>query len=176
MNVYAGWPGSVHDARILSNSKLFAMGEAGTLVPNSVRTMSGVPVPVVILGDPAYPLLPWLMKPYPGEGLSAKHRKFNTQLSRARVVVECAFGRLKGRWRCLLKRNDVNLEFMSTLVTACCVLHNICEIHQDNFDQQWIDDEVIGQAGNIPSNATTIPSSSTAISIRNALCDYIESN
>ena len=65
---------------------------------------------------------------------------------------------------------------MSTLVTACCVLHNICEIRQDNFDQQWIDDEVIGQAGNIPSNATTIPSSSTAISIRNALCVYIESN
>ncbi len=40
MNVYAGSPGSVHDARILSNSKLFAMGEAGTFVPNSVRTMS----------------------------------------------------------------------------------------------------------------------------------------
>ena len=103
------------------------------------------------------------MKPYPGEGLSAKHRKFNTQLSRVRVVVEYAFGRLKGRWRCLLKRNDVKLEFMSTLVTACCILHNMCEIHQDNFDQQWIDDEVIGQAGNIPSNATTIPSSSTQL-------------
>ena len=57
MNVYAGWPGSVHDARILSNCKLFAIGEAGTLVPNLVRTISGVPVPVVILGDPAYPLL-----------------------------------------------------------------------------------------------------------------------
>ena len=103
MNVYAGWLGSVHDARILANSDLFAMGEAGTLVPNSVQTMSGVPVPVVILGDPAYPLLPWLMKSYPGVGLSAKHRKFNNRLSRPRVVTECAFGRLKGRWRCLLK-------------------------------------------------------------------------
>ena len=53
------------------------------------------------------PRLPWLMKPYPGAGLSPKERKFNTSLSRAHVVVECAFGRLKGRWRPLLKRNDV---------------------------------------------------------------------
>ena len=52
------------------------------------------------------PRLPWL-KPYPGAGLSPKERKFNTSLSRAHVVVECAFGRLKGRWRPLLKRNDV---------------------------------------------------------------------
>ena len=95
MIVYAGWSGSVHDARILANFNLFAMGEAGTLVPNSIQVMSGVPVPVVILGDPAYPLLPWLMKPYPGIRLSAKHRKFNTRQSRARVVTECAFGRLK---------------------------------------------------------------------------------
>ena len=175
MNVYAGWPGSVHDARILANSDLFAMGEAGTLVPNSVQTMSGVPVPVVILGNPAYPLLPWLMKPYPGVGLSAKHRKFNNRLSRARVVTECAFGRLKGRWRCLLKRNDIKVDFMPTLVTACCVLHNICEIHQDSFDHQWLDDEVT-QASNMSRSASTIPSSSTAISIRNALCDYIDRN
>ena len=115
MHVYAGWPGSVHNAWSLANSALFAMGEAGTLVPNTIRTMNGVPVPVVILGDPAYPLLPWLMKPHPGVGLSAKLRKFNTCLSRAHVVVECAFGMLKGRWRFLLKRNDVNVEFMSTL-------------------------------------------------------------
>ena len=80
-----------------ANSALFGMGEAGALVPNSVQTMSKVPVPVVILGDPANPLLPWLMKPYPGVGLSVKQRKFNTHLSRACVVVECAFRRLKGR-------------------------------------------------------------------------------
>ena len=64
MNVFAGRPGSVHNACILANSDVFALGEAGTLVPNSVRTFIGVPVPVVILEAPVYSLLPWLMKPY----------------------------------------------------------------------------------------------------------------
>ena len=36
MNTYVGWPGSLHDACILSNSEVFTQGEAGTLVPNSV--------------------------------------------------------------------------------------------------------------------------------------------
>lgn len=173
MNVYVGWPGSVHDARILSNSEVFQKGESGTLVPNSLRVLAGTPVPVVILGDPAYPLLPWLIKPYSGTGLSAKAKKFNTRLSRARVVVECAFGRLKGRWRCLLKRNDVKIDYITTLVTACCILHNICEVHNDSFDDQWLDDEVQASCSS-SSTASTSTSGATAIAIRNALCDYID--
>ena len=96
MNTYVGWPGSVNDASILSSSEVLTKGEVGTLVPNSVRVISGVRVPVVILGDPAYPLLSWLMKPYTGSGLRDRQRRFNYQLSRARAIVECAFGRLKG--------------------------------------------------------------------------------
>ena len=63
LNVYVGWSGSVHDACILSNSE---KGESETLVSSHIWTLGGVPVPVVILGDPAYPLLPWLLKPYQG--------------------------------------------------------------------------------------------------------------
>ena len=54
---------------------------------------------------------------------------------------------------------------MFTLVTACCDLHNMYEMFHNNFDQQWLDDVVIGLVRNIPSNATSFPSSSTAISI-----------
>ena len=75
------------------------------------------------------------------------------------MVVECAFGYLKGRWRCLLEQNDTNLCFMPTLVTACCVLHNLCEVHGDVFNEDWMceDDEIENTAPNPhPSNVSAI--------------------
>ena len=54
------------------------------------------------------------------------NRGILTRLSNARVVVEHAYGRLKGRWQCLLKRNNIS-------VATCCVLHNICESNGDAF-------------------------------------------
>ena len=136
-----------------------------------MKLISGVRVPVVILGNPAYPLLPWLMKPYTGTGLSLPQRRFNYRLSRARVRVECAFGRLEGRWRSLLKRSDVRVEFMSTVVTSCCILHNMCEVHKDGFDDQWLGEEVMREA---ISTSGTNPTqhSSNAVAIRNALTTH----
>ena len=61
------------------------------------------------------------------------------RLSSARVVVEHAYGRLKGRWQCLLKRLDVNVCDVPQLVAACCVLHNICEIHGEHFNEEWME-------------------------------------
>ena len=45
----------------------------------------------------------------------------------------------KGRWRCLLKRLDVNVYDVPQLVAACCVLHNICEIHGEHFNEEWME-------------------------------------
>ena len=64
MDINIGWPGKVHDARVSANSSLYLKGSNGTLLPNWKHCISGVDVPLLILGDPAYPLLPWLMKPY----------------------------------------------------------------------------------------------------------------
>ena len=58
VDVYVGWPGRVHDARVFANSSLFKRGQNGTLLPNWTKTISGREIPLVVLGDPAYPLLP----------------------------------------------------------------------------------------------------------------------
>ena len=50
---------------------------------------------------------------------------FNKKLSNARSSAERAFGTLKGRLRCLLKRLDNQLENVSQVIIAYCVLHNI---------------------------------------------------
>ena len=60
--------------------------------------LSGCQVPVCIIGDSAYPIQTWLMKPFAeSSSLTPEQKRFNYRLSRARIVVENAFGRLKAR-------------------------------------------------------------------------------
>lgn len=111
--------------------------------------MNGVEIPVHLVGNAAYPLKKWLMKGFPDErSLTAEQRHFNSQLSSAHAVADKAFERLKGRWRCLFKRTDVDYAFMPDIATACCVLHNVCEMNKEEFLPQWsaVDsDEVLPQ-------------------------------
>ena len=75
-DVVIGWPGSVHDARILSNSKIFEKGNNNTLFPqNEEEEISGQKMNQVIIGDAAYPVLPWLMKPYPENSITPRIKK-----------------------------------------------------------------------------------------------------
>ena len=60
-----GWLGKVHDARVFKNSPLFALFCARTFLPLDMSVMiPGVRVPPVILGDSAYAVSDWLIKPY----------------------------------------------------------------------------------------------------------------
>ena len=60
------------------------------------QQISKTDVPLILLGDPAYPLLYWLMKAYPNNGhLSDEQKRFNYHLNKDRVVVEHRYGRLK---------------------------------------------------------------------------------
>lgn len=70
-----------------------------------------------------------------------------------------------------MKRNDTDVKFLPTLATACCVLHNICEINGDEFDEDWFVSEAatVPTANQAAASATTMPSGER---IRNTLCDY----
>ena len=130
----------------------------------------GVDVPVVLVGNAAYLLLPWLIKPYHESGASPAQTVFNSRLSRARMTVERAFGRLKGRWRCLMTRYDCHLGNINNTVAACCVLHNFCEGNSEEYDQHFdadCDNEV-AEINNPQANTS-------ANTTRDALCSYFSS-
>ena len=138
-NVNVGWPGSVHDARVFVNSAVYAEATSKQILQGDTRQILGQDVPVFLIGDSAYPLLSWLLKPFADStALTPEQKHFNYRLSRARIVVENAFGRLKARWRRLLKQNDMEVRNVPNVVTACCVLHNVCEIHGEAFDNNWV--------------------------------------
>ena len=126
-DIVVGWPGSVHDARVLSNSKLYDLGTKGELFdPNIKEAVLGCQIRPLILGDPTYPLLNWLMKGYPGNQSTAYwQRHFNYRLSRARMTVENTFGRWKGRFRRFLKRVDMDVDALTYIVVALCIIHNM---------------------------------------------------
>ena len=97
--------------------------------------LNGTQIRPLILGDSAYPLKSWLMRPFQDNGaLTPGQRHFNKELSQARIVVEQGFGQTKGRWRCLDKRMDEDSWRIPQKIIACCVLHNICILLQDDFD------------------------------------------
>ncbi|XP_071958993.1 uncharacterized protein [Antedon mediterranea] len=129
MNTFFGLPGSVHDARMFNLSTLSNKLADNTLFnPNPSLNIEGTAVPLLIIGDPAYPLLPNLIRPFIGRGnLNREKRIFNFKHSSTRMTVEKAFGRLKGRCRLLLKENEHEVRNLRSVVQACCTLHNICE-------------------------------------------------
>ncbi|XP_039337474.1 protein ANTAGONIST OF LIKE HETEROCHROMATIN PROTEIN 1-like [Mauremys reevesii] len=175
MNVNVGCTGKVHNARVFHHSGVYIHGQARTLFPPNDIDINGVTVPTVILGDPAYPLLPWLMKPYPDVKDPGKKR-FNYIVSKCRMVVECAFGRLKSRWRCLQTRLDVSVINAVRITVACCALHNLCEARGEPFSPEWTSDSKGTQNWYPQPESAAIKAGADctqAANVRDALCAHI---
>ena len=125
-------PGFCHDARVLRLSDLYSNFNSG------YRPFPGA----VIIGDSAYPLLPWLI-PMNTHG-TADAQRFYRALAKTRQIVESAFGVLKQRWRCLLSgiRVDTPL-YAATIIKACFYLHNFVierRLEEEDDDAEFDED------------------------------------
>jgi len=122
-----GWCGRMHDWALFQKSEI------------GKKTMRGKFLPFKFIGDAAYPMRPWFYSPFKGEkdGLPREKSYWNFIQSSTRMAVERAFGILKGRWRILLKRNDMPLRNLPNIITASICLHNLCIIEDDEFDMDW---------------------------------------
>ncbi len=81
-------------------------------------------VPHTFLGDAAFKLQRHLLTPYSRRTTTGQEEIFNYRLSRARRVVENAFGILVSRWRVLDTKMDVGVDLADEIVKACVALHN----------------------------------------------------
>lgn len=95
-----------------------------------------------LIGDSAFPIKRWLMTPYKKnkESLNRLEKKHNYCLSSDRIVIEHAFGLLKGRWSRLKYINTYNICKAIEVVVAACVLHNFCILNSDEWEGEYESD------------------------------------
>lgn len=138
-NVEIKWPGSVHDARVFANCRVQQNFTSSIFKLYYKDLLPGHEyVPQLLLGDPAYPLLPYLMKEY-DHCSSNEEVIFNQMLRSARNMIECAFGRLKARWRILMRPMDIPVDKLPNIIYACFVLHNFCEEAKVEVDGNMVE-------------------------------------
>uniref|UniRef100_A0A8B9G468 DDE Tnp4 domain-containing protein n=1 Tax=Amazona collaria TaxID=241587 RepID=A0A8B9G468_9PSIT len=107
-------------------SALFRRAQRGGICAAPPLVLNGVSVPPFLLGRARDPLLPWLLRPFRACGTEGR-RRFNAAAAEAAAAARAALGGLRGRWRCLQRRNDADVAALPALLGACCVLHNVCE-------------------------------------------------
>ena len=77
-------------------------------------------IPKCVVADEIFGLKPYLMKPFPGRQLNNERRIFNYRLSRARRVVENAFGIMASRFGIFQSSINVDPTKAEIIVLACC--------------------------------------------------------
>ena len=172
--------GSSNDSGVLNHTALFTCLKNKKLgippskqLPNDTKETR---VPHVLLGDEAFPLRCDLMRPFARNALTNERRIFNYRLSRARKVVEIAFGILANRWRLFHRRIQLNPDNVTTVVKATVLLHNILTLPADKVRNEVIDrgtildDDAFQDLANVGSQPAT-----AANDVRNYFTDYFNS-
>ena len=103
--------GRQSDGGIFRESCLGRCQENGRIEfpPPKLLPKTNIVLPYVILGNEAYPLTLYLMRPFPRQDLNEPKKIFNYRLSRARRCIECAFGILRAKRRILTTEIDISV-------------------------------------------------------------------
>ena len=122
-----GAPRSTHDCRMLRSTSLYETSISRNIIPDKGITLGDFGnIPLVTIGDTAFPKHAWLLKGYNEDTHDPKQRYFNTKLCNAHVVTKNAYGMLKGRFRILYEKTECRLKNLKYVIMACVMLHNLC--------------------------------------------------
>ncbi|KAI8432783.1 hypothetical protein MSG28_013742 [Choristoneura fumiferana] len=122
-----GCQGRISDGGVFRNTSFYQKLQNNELnLPND-QSLPGRQqnMPFVFVADDAFPLQRHIMKPYPGtHARGSEKRIYNYRLSRARRIVENAFGILSAVFRVLRKPMLLQPDKASLIVKTCVYLHN----------------------------------------------------
>lgn len=121
-----GDTGRNSDGGVFGNSSMGVAFELNVLnVPDYAKLpREEIECPYFLVGDEAFPLKTYLMKPYPREVLAIKERIFNYRLSRARRIIENSFGILAARCRIFRRPIIAKEQVVINVTKAAIALHN----------------------------------------------------
>ena len=85
-------------------------------------------LPYYFVGDDAFEMSENLMKPFPATDLSLRQRVYNYRISRARRIVENAFGIIASRFRILRREIEMSPANARCVILAIIVLHNFLRV------------------------------------------------
>jgi hypothetical protein len=127
VTVDVGAFGKQRDGGVFRNSALYQSLETRNMqVPDdTVLPHSEITLTHIFVGDEAYPLTTYLMKPYSRRTLDRSKAVFNYRLSRARRVVESALGICASKWRILDIAIETKVDTGVEIVICMSLLHNI---------------------------------------------------
>ncbi|MCO5553926.1 hypothetical protein L7F22_007452 [Adiantum nelumboides] len=127
LDVCVGYPGSLSDAKCLRASAFYKKCTSGQRLNGYLMQAGSYTIGEYVVADLEYPLLPWLMRPYKENELTAERAFYNNILSSTRITMARAFGRLKGTFKIFHGTvKQPNLERMPKMIHACCIMHNMC--------------------------------------------------
>ncbi|CAH1979246.1 unnamed protein product [Acanthoscelides obtectus] len=139
LTIEVGGRGKQSDGGTFAGSTIFNLLESNffnvprpTNLPNT-----NIELPYFLIGDEAYPLKSYLMRPYPRRGLNPKKEYFNKCLSTARKCIECAFGILCAKWRFLNKDIETLPDKACILIKCACILHNLVRDKDGDSDLHY---------------------------------------
>lgn len=165
------------DSTVFHNTKLYELLLQGHLPLPEPKCLPGLqtPVPHVFVADEGLPLTNNVLRPYPGKHLTVQQRVFNYRLSRARRYVECTFGILANKWRVFHRPLNVQYNFATDIIKACCVLHNFV-INRDGItttEELMIEENFVNLQ---QSEDDEFPNNTNPVNIRNEFCKYFNSD
>ncbi|XP_068726261.1 uncharacterized protein [Montipora capricornis] len=142
--VDVGARGAASDAQIYNNSELKACMEDNSIGfpdPEILPRDNQDPIPFFVVGDDAFALNTYMMKPFARRGLHLDEMIFNYRLSRARRVSENAFGILANRFQILLTTMQHAPSTVKLIVETCCLLHNLMRTRYPGVQNVLLDRE-----------------------------------